>query len=88
MHDTKQIYYNQIKGRISEILDVDNFPSVVIEVGHENKRFANIIVKKEMMKNIISNFKVGDIIAFRYFLSSRLKHGRWYTMANALEIVE
>ena len=88
MHDTKQIYYNEVKGEIQEIINIDNFPSIVLFVGHENKRPINICFKRELLDSLIAKFKVGDSIVVRFFLSSRFKHGRWYTMANALEIFE
>lgn len=88
MHNTKQIYYNQVRGQIEEIINTDNFPSIVLSVGHENKRSVNICFKRELLDSLIAKFKVGDSIAVRFFLSSRFKHGRWYTMANALEVTE
>jgi hypothetical protein len=88
MHHTKQIYYNEVKGQIQEIINTDNFPSIVLFVGHENKRPINICFKKELLDSLIKNHKIGDYIVIRFFLSSRFKHGRWYTMANALEIIE
>ena len=85
MHDTKQVYYNQVKGNITEINNSENFPSVVLEVGHENKRFVNICFKPNLIKKLCRGFVVGDQISIQFFISSRFKHGRWYTMANALD---
>jgi len=87
MHDTKQVYFNQVKGVISEINDTLNFPSIVLEAGHENKRHINILFKPELIKEVIKNYKLGDYIAIKFFVSSRFKHDRWYTMVNALEIL-
>ena len=88
MHETKQVYYNQVKGEIEEINNVENFPSIVLNVGHENKRNVNLCLKPNLMSKLITDYNVGDKIAIKFFVSSRFKHGRWYTMANALEILE
>lgn len=88
MHNTKQIYYNQLRGKIVEVINTDNFPSIVIELGHDNKRSVNICFKRELFDELIATYKAGDFISVRFFVSSRFKHGRWYTMANALEIAE
>ena len=88
MHQTKQVYYNQVKGEISEINNTNDFPSVVLTVGHDSKRNVNICFKKNLLNNFISKHKVGDSVAIKFFVSSRFKHGRWYTMVNALEFGE
>jgi|TARA_B110000908_G_C10082775_1_gene370357 hypothetical protein len=85
--NTKQVYYNQLKGKISEINTSENFPSVVLEVGHEIKRFVNICLKPNMMQTIEMNYKIGDKLSVKFFVSSRFKHGRWYSMVNGLEIL-
>ena len=88
MNTTKQVYYNQVKGVISEINNTKDFPSVTIEVGHEVKRSINICCKIPLMQEIIENHKVNDKISIKFFVSSRFKHGRWYTMANGLEVID
>jgi hypothetical protein len=88
MHDTKQVYYNNVKGEISEINSDSNFPSVVLQVGHENKRYVNLCLKPDLLEEIVKKYSIGDRITMRFFISSRHKHGRWYTMANALQIVD
>jgi hypothetical protein len=85
MHETKQVYYNQVKGQITEINNTENFPSVVLEVGHDNKRFINICFKPNLIEKLSKQYKVGDYVGVHFFVSSRFKHGRWYTMANALD---
>jgi hypothetical protein len=83
----KQIYYNQIKGRIIELNDAEKYCSITLEVGHENPRNVNLVLKKHQFDEIIKSYKDGDSITLRFFLSSRFKNGRWYTMANVLEAV-
>jgi hypothetical protein len=88
MFETKQVYYNQVKGEIEEINNVENFPSVVLNVGHEIKRSVNLCFKADLMNDFVKKYRVGDKVSIKFFISSRHKHGRWYTMANALEIIE
>ena len=87
MHETKQVYFNQVKGVIIEVNNTTKFPSVVITAGHENKRAINISFKPELIQQVLQNYKLGDFIAVKFFISSRFKHDRWYTMVNALEVM-
>ena len=84
----KQIYFNQIKGIIDELNISDTFCNITLSVGHDRLRQVNLVVKKEMFEQICQNYQIGNWIGFKFFLSSRFKHGRWYTMANILEIIE
>tara|TARA_R110001592_G_scaffold123811_1_gene332172 strand:+ start:4698 stop:4970 length:273 start_codon:yes stop_codon:yes gene_type:complete len=86
IHKTDQVYYNKIKGSLSEINEADNFSSVTIDVGHENKRTVNVLCKKDKISIIKTNYKIGDEICIRFFVSSRFKHNRWYTNVNCLKI--
>ena len=84
----KQIYFNQIKGIIDELNISDTFCNITLSVGHDRLRQVNLVAKKEMFDLISQSYKIGDWIGFKFFLSSRFKHERWYTMANILEIIE
>lgn len=84
----KQIYFNQVKGIIDELNDSETFCNVTLSVGHDITRSVNLVAKKDMFDLISQTYKIGDWIGFKFFLSSRYKHGRWYTMANILEIIE
>ena len=87
MHETKQVYFNQIKGTIYEINNTPEFPSIVLTAGHEITRFVNISFKHDLIQEVLINYKIGDTISIKFFVSSRFKHKRWYTMINALEIM-
>lgn len=80
----KQHNFNQIKGEITELLAGEKFCSMTICVGHENKRNVNLIIKKDYYPRVINQFKAGDRVAVKFYITSRLKNGRYYTMANAL----
>ena len=84
----KQIYFNQIKGIIDEYNDLDTFPNITLIVGHDRTRPVNLVSKKELFDVIRKSYPIGSLIGFKFFLSSRFKHGRWYTMANILEVLE
>jgi len=84
----KQIYFNQVKGIIDELNDSDTFCNITISVGHDRTRQVNLVLKKEMFLEIQKKYAVGDWIGFKFFLSSRFKYERWYTMANILEVIE
>jgi len=83
----KQVYYNQIKGRIAELNDAEKYCSITLEVGHENPRKVNLVLKKPLFDEVVKSYKLNDSITLRFFLSSRYKNGRWYTMANVLDVV-
>ena len=84
----KQIYFNQVKGVIDELNDSDTFCNITLSVGHDRTRQVNLVAKKELFKEIQGKYEVGQWIGFKFFLYSRYKHGRWYTMANILEVIE
>jgi hypothetical protein len=84
----KQIYFNQVKGIIDELNDSETFCNITLSVGHDRTRQVNLVAKKELFKEIKDKYEIGNWIGFKFFLSSRYKHGRWYTMANILEIIE
>lgn len=82
----KQVYFNQVKGRITELNDGDRFCSITLDVGHENVRQVNFIVKKIAFDTVKMNYNVGEYVSVKYYPVSRLKNGRWYTMCNLLDI--
>ena len=84
----KQVYFNQIKGIIDELNDSDTFCNITLSVGHDRLRKVNLVAKKELFQDICAKYQVGDWIGVKFFLSSRFKHERWYTMANVLEVIE
>jgi molybdopterin-binding protein len=81
-----QLYFNQIKGEIAEIIIDELYSNVTIKVGHHNSRIVNLVAKTPMFHNLIGNFKVGDKIIAKYYLSSNKKNERYYTTATLLEV--
>lgn len=82
----KQLNFNKIKGSIVELNDGEKFCSLTLDVGHENIRQVNLVVKKDSFDKIKDKFKLGDKVFIKYYLTSRFKNGRWYTMANVLAV--
>jgi len=85
IHTDKQLHFNQTKGYITELNDSETFCNITLEVGHEKRRMANFVLKKELFDALCKEFKTGDFICLKFFPSSRFKHERWYTMNNVLE---
>lgn len=82
----RQLFFNQIKGVIDEFNDGEIFCSLVLKVGHETTRPVNFVVKKPNFDIINKNYKLGDKVCVKFYITSKNKNGRWYTMANALEV--
>ena len=80
----KQLNFNNIKGIIAQLNDGDRFCSITLDVGHENIRQVNLVIKKINFDPIASKFKVGEKVFIKFYLTSRFKNERWYTMANVL----
>ena len=85
--DDRQHSFNEIKGVVYELNTDEMYCSLTINVGHLNVRPVNLVIKKQhYYKYIHGNFKVGDKVKVRFFLSSKFKHSRWYTTANILQV--
>jgi hypothetical protein len=84
----KQLYFNQIKGKLVEINDGEKYCSVTLSVGHDNIRSVNLVMKKNQFDTMVlgKKLQLTDNIMARFFVSSRFKNGRWYTMANTLDL--
>lgn len=82
----KQMHFNQVKGIISELNDGERFCSLTLDVGHENVRQVNLVMKKPQFDVIKKSFALKDKVCVRYYITSRNKNSRWYTMANVLEV--
>lgn len=82
----KQIYFNQIKGVISELNDADKYCSITLIVGHENTRDVNISMNKAQFDQLKQKHTIGDKVTCGFFLVSNKKYDRWYTSALLLSI--
>ena len=82
----KQLYFNQIKGVVSELNDGDKFCNMTLKVGHENTRLVNLSMRKEFFDEMCKVRKIGDKVTARFYLTSHNKNGRWYTTATVLEV--
>jgi hypothetical protein len=82
----KQLFFNQIKGAIHEITMDGDWCSITLNVGHESPRFVNLSMKKVEYDKVKENHLIGDKVLIRFYLTSRFKNERWYTVANVLQI--
>lgn len=85
-----QQVFNQIKGAIKEINVNDHaWSSLVLEVGHHNKRTVNLVAKTKMLEPLVKEkgLKPKDIVVCRFYVSSRkANNDRYYTNANLLAV--
>jgi hypothetical protein len=81
-----QLNFNKIVGIVNEVIDSEQFPSFTIEVGYNSKRYVNLVAKRAYFDTVKHDIAVGDKVGVTFFLSSRFKYGRWYTLANILNI--
>lgn len=82
----KQVYFNQVKGRLSELNDGEVFCNITIEVGHENPRSVNFVLKKREFDSLRKTYILGDRVTVRFYITSRFKNERWYTTATVLDV--
>jgi len=86
IRNDRQIYYNQVKGIVTEINDGSQFCSITLDVGHENVRKVNLSMKKLQFNSLCKQLKLQDKILAKFYVVSRKKDDRWYTSANILDI--
>lgn len=84
-HD-KQIYFNRVKGILTEIDKGNEFSSITLKVGHSNTRFVNLCFKKVYESEFLKDLVEGQSYSASFYISSNKKNGRWYTNATLLKI--
>ena len=82
----KQLFFNQLKGCISEIDYGDSFSNLILKIGHENFRYASFCMKTNLFNELVKDYNIGDKVAVKYYISSNKKNGRWYTTATLLSM--
>jgi len=82
----KQLSFNQIKGVIHEQNEGEIWCSFTLILGHENKRFVNLVVKKPQYETLVKKYPIGEKVNVLFYITSRFKNGRWYTTANVLQM--
>lgn len=81
-----QLYFNQVKGEIIEINRDELFSNLTIKVGHQNSRLVNLVSKTPLFEQVMKNYKLGDFVVVKYYLSSKKKNDRYYTTATILDV--
>jgi hypothetical protein len=86
LKNEKQIYYNQVKGVVTEINEEQEYCSITLDVGHENIRKLNLSMKRIQFDSLCKGLSLGQKILAKFYVVSRKKTGRWYTSANILDL--
>jgi hypothetical protein len=82
----KQLNFNQIKGIVTEINAGDIFSSLTLSVGHETKRYINVVFKSTLLESITEKIKIEDKVIVKFYLASYNKFEKWKTLAHLLFI--
>jgi hypothetical protein len=82
----KQLNFNQIKGIVTEINEGEIFSSITLNVGHETKRYINVVFKTTILDSIKSKVQIEDKVAVKYYLASYNNFSKWKTLAHLLFI--
>jgi len=82
----KQIFFNRVKGEITEIADGDEFSSITLKVGHVNTRQVNLCFKTAYREDLLADAQIGQVVEAQFYLTSHNKHERWYTTATLLAL--
>ena len=80
----RQIYFNQIKGTVLDIIKGEIFSSITLNVGHEKRKFVNLVFKTEKLNEIESKITIDDKVCAKYYLASYNKNNKWKTLAHLL----
>jgi molybdopterin-binding protein len=82
----KQLNFNQIKGIVTEINAGEIFSSITLSVGHETKRYINVVFKSTLLESITEKIKIEDKVIVKFYLASYNKFEKWKTLAHLLFI--
>jgi hypothetical protein len=82
----KQFNFNQIKGIVTEINAGEIFSPITLTVGHETKRYINVVFKTTILESIKEKIQIEDKVAVKYYLASYNNFSKWKTLAHLLFI--
>ena len=66
----KQVFFNQIKGTVYEILEEEKFSTISLSLGHENFRHAAFVYKTALFEKYKENVVLGDKVCIKFYISS------------------
>ena len=81
----KQVFYNQVRGVVEELIYDEHFTTIAIKAGHDNTRNIAFVSKNACFEKFKNVLVVDSKVLIRFYLSSRKKHERWYTTATILD---
>ncbi len=76
-----QTVFNQVRGIISELNDAEKFCSITLSVGQHSIRNVNFIIMKPEFDRLRDKLGINDKVTISFYVSSKYKHGKWYTTA-------
>lgn len=82
----KQFYFNQIKGKLYQVIEGDKWCVLVLEVGHEKPRYVSFSIQRAKFDLITDLMVIGLKLIIQYFLTSHCYNERWFLTANVLQI--
>jgi len=82
----KQRHFNKVKGEITELLNGEKYCSVTLQVGHEHPRLVNFSMRKNQYEAIQKKYAIGSRVVCYFFITSKEKYGRYYTIATLLDL--
>jgi len=90
MITNSQKQFNEIIGRIYEIIHSEKFTTLVLHCGKTNPRTVALSCKNEMFIDLCSKTPIGvnQLVKLKFYISSREANGRYYTNAHFIEIEE
>jgi hypothetical protein len=83
-----QTVFNEVRGTVVEINSSEDWSSIVLSVGIENKRLVNLVCKTKTFDEMINsaNVNTDHYVSCRFYIVSRKTNDRYYTNANLLSI--
>jgi len=82
----KQLNFNTVKGTVYEIKKEEVYSSVIIEAGHERKRYVCFSLSTDRLCEVEKNISVGMKVSVRFYVASKRKENKWFTNANIITI--
>ena len=84
--NSRQVYFNQVKGTISELNDGPEYCSITLSCGHENAKSVNLVTKKPQFDKVKEKHSIGDKVNCQFHIVSNKKFDRWHTSVILLSI--
>ena len=90
MITSEQKTFNELIGRLYDIIHGENYTTVVLHVGKSNPRIVALAAKNEAFEQMCKQnpININQVVKVKFYISSREANNRYYTNAHILEICE